>query len=126
MVGLRSEKVERVANYIPEQLVEGNPEANTLVVSWGGTYGSVFEAVKELNLNGQKCAHVHVQYINPMPKNMEEILRSFDNIVVCELNEGQMKSLINSKYSIAAKGYNKVQGKPFKVRELVQMLSTHL
>jgi 2-oxoglutarate ferredoxin oxidoreductase subunit alpha len=126
MVGLRSEKVERVANYIPEQVVEGNPEANTLVVSWGGTYGSVFEAVKELNLNGKKCAHVHVQYINPMPRNMEEVLRSFDNVVVCELNEGQMKSLINSKYSIAAKGYNKVQGKPFKVRELVQMLSTHL
>lgn len=123
MVGIRSEKVARVANYIPEQVIEGHEDAKNLVVSWGGTYGSVYEAVKETNKTENKCAHIHIQYVNPMPRNIESILKKYEKVVVCELNQGQMKDLINAKFSIGATGYNRIQGKPFKVRELTQMLS---
>jgi 2-oxoglutarate ferredoxin oxidoreductase subunit alpha len=126
MVNIRSQKVNKVADFIPEQIIEGNKDAKTLVVSWGGTYGSVHESVKELNAKDKACAHIHIEYINPMPKNIESILTSYENVIVCELNQGQMRNLINSKYSIAAKGYNKIQGKPFKVRELTQMIETHI
>jgi len=125
MIKLREEKVAKVANFIPEQVIEGNAKADTLVVSWGGTYGSVHQAVKEMNYQ-HPCAHVHIQYLNPFPKNLEKVLRSYSKIVVCELNRGQLKDLLNSKFSLNAKGYNKVQGKPFKVRELVQMLTKEI
>ena len=125
MINLREVKVAKVANFIPEQVIEGDAKADTLVVSWGGTYGSVHQAVKEMNYK-HPCAHVHIQYLNPFPKNLEKVLRSYSKIVVCELNRGQLKDLLNSKFSLNAKGYNKVQGKPFKVRELLQMLTKEI
>lgn len=126
MVNIRQEKVEKIQEFIPLQEVEGDESAKTLVVSWGGTYGAVHQTVKELNSQNKKCAHIHIQYLNPMPKNMESILKKYENVVVCELNKGQLRSLLNSKYSIDAKGYNKVQGKPFMVRELTQMLDQYV
>lgn len=126
MVNIRQEKVEKIQEFIPLQEVEGDESAKTLVVSWGGTYGAVHQTVKELNSQNKKCAHIHIQYLNPMPKNMESILKRYENVVVCELNKGQLRSLLNSKYSIDAKGYNKVQGKPFMVRELTQMLDQYV
>lgn len=123
MVSLREKKVEKVANYIPKQNVEGNPNADTLIVSWGGTYGPVHQAVNTFNRisDEKQVAHIHIQYINPLPKNMQELLKGFKKIYVCELNRGQMCELLNAKFSLGAKGYNKVQGKPFKVSELTQL-----
>lgn len=118
MVGIRAKKVEAVVNHIPEQLVEGDTDAKTLVVSWGGTYGSVHQAVSDF----KNVAHIHMQYLSPMPKNIESILNNYEKVIVCELNCGQLKDLLNSKFSINAQGYNKVQGKPFMVRELMGML----
>ncbi len=125
MVNLRAKKVMKVADNIPNQKVEGNKDADLLVVSWGGTYGSVHQAVKEVNTS-LSCAHIHMQYLNPMPKNIEKILRSYKKVFVCELNQGQLKAIINSKYSLNAKGYGKVQGKPFMVRELVQVITKEI
>lgn len=126
MVNLRAEKVERVANYIPEQIVEGNSEADLLIISWGGTYGSVHTAVTDMNESGQKLAHIHLQYINPMPKNVESIIKSYKKVLVCELNNGQMHNLLQGKYGVEMESYTKVQGKPFQVRELTGVFSKTL
>jgi 2-oxoglutarate ferredoxin oxidoreductase subunit alpha len=126
MVGIREEKVAKVANFIPEQVVEGKTDSETLVISWGGTYGSVHQAVNNINESGKSIAHVHIQYINPLPKNVESILKTYKKIIVCELNRGQLRDYLNSKFSLGIEGYNKVQGKPFMVRELVQVLETKL
>ncbi len=123
MVEVRSQKVAKVADNIPLQKIEGNEKAKTLIVSWGGTYGSIKSAVKQVNAGKQATvAHVHVQYLNPLPKNFEEILKSYNKIIVCELNQGQVKEYLNGKFSLNATGYNKIMGKPFSVRELVQYL----
>lgn len=126
MIGLRQQKVDRVANHIPEQAVEGAADADILVVSWGGTYGSVHQAVTTLVESGKKVAHAHIQYISPMPRNTESLLKKYKKVIVCELNKGQLRNYINSQYSLDVQGYSKVQGRPFKVRELVQMIESQM
>ncbi len=126
MVGLRADKVAKIADFIPEQPVEGDANAEVAVLSWGGTYGSVHQAVKEINANGKKVAHIHLRYINPLPRNLESLLKRFKHVLVCELNQGQMRFYLNGKYSLGLKGYSKVQGKPFKVRELSQIIEKEL
>ncbi len=126
MTKIREEKVAKVANFIPEQNIEGDADSKTLVVSWGGTYGSVHQAVSNLNNEGKKTAHIHIQYLNPLPKNLKTILNQYEKVVVCELNRGQLKDHLNAKFSLNLAGYNKVQGKPFKVRELTQVIETYL
>lgn len=120
MVKIRAEKIQRVANYIPLQEVEGAQEGKLLVVGWGGTYGSLHMAVKEVNQEGNKIGYTHFNYINPMPKNMEEIFSKFDKIVVCELNLGQMTLLLRDRFpNQNFIKYNKIQGQPFTIHELV-------
>lgn len=126
MVKLREEKVQRAANLIPEQVVEGEQTGDILLVSWGGTYGSTRMAVQEMHKQGKKVSLCHIKYISPMPKNMETVFKGFKKIVVAELNNGQMKDLINAKYEVGAVGYNKIQGLPFKISELVTMLNHKL
>ena len=89
MTDMRQAKIDYIANEIPELEILGNPEADLLVVGWGGTYGHLYSAVESMNAIGKKVAMVHFNYINPMPKNTEEILRRYKKIVVCELNNGQ-------------------------------------
>lgn len=125
MVGIRAEKVAKVANNIPKQKVEGDASASRCVVSWGGTYGSVHKAVENLNLNGQPTAHIHIKYLNPFPKNLGALLESFDEITVCELNKGQLANILSAKYSIQVNKYNKVKGKPFMVREIEQLMQVN-
>lgn len=122
MVTLREEKINKVALNIPDQKVTGNPNAKRCLVSWGGTYGSVSKAVENLNKDGIEMAHIHIKYLNPLPKNLESLLRSFEEITVCELNRGQLAGYLNSKFSLNVKKYNKVQGKPFKEREIYQLM----
>lgn len=126
MVTIRSTKVENVANHIPEQVVEGDPDAEVLVVSWGGTYGSVHEAVKVLKEKDQHVAHIHMRYLNPMPKNMADIIGKYNKIIVCELNQAQLKGILQSKFGKKLDGLNKIQGKPFKLRELTQMIEKEI
>lgn len=123
---LRQEKIERVADFIPDQKVDGPETGDLLVVSWGGTYGSVHTAVEAVQKKGQKVAHMHLRYINPMPKNVSDILKNYKKILVCELNLGQMQKIINGKFSCQAMGYYKMQGQPFKVSELMAVIEKHL
>lgn len=126
MVRIRQEKVDLVANNIPEQDLIGDASGDLLLVSWGGTYGATYQAVNQARAKGQKVSLMHMRYLNPMPKNVGEILGSFKQVVVAELNGGQLKDILNSRYACGAQSYTKVQGKPFMIRELCQMIDHKL
>ena len=130
MVKIRAEKIQRVANYIPLQEIEGAQEGELLVVGWGGTYGSIHTALKEINQEEEKIGFIHFNYINPMPKNIKEVFSKFKKIIVCELNLGQMTILLRDRFpSQDFMKFNKIQGQPFNIKELVnkfnQILGTN-
>ncbi|MEE1093442.1 MAG: 2-oxoacid:acceptor oxidoreductase subunit alpha [Bacteroidales bacterium] len=119
MVNYRKEKVERVANRIPEQQIEGDENAELLVVGWGGTQGALRTAVQELQAEGKSVAFTQFNYIMPLPKNTEEIMRRHKKVVVCELNMGQFVNYLRMNFEgVRFHQYNKVQGLPFEVSEL--------
>lgn len=119
MCKIRAEKVARIADVIPNQTLVGDDSGDLLVVSWGGTYGTMFTAVKEMQASGRKVSLAHFNYINPLPRNTEEILKGFKKIVVCELNLGQFYHYLRSKFpQHPLLKYNKVQGLPFMIGEL--------
>ena len=122
---MRQAKIDYIANSIPELEILGNPEADLLVVGWGGTYGHLYSAVESMNAIGKKVAMVHFNYINPMPKNTEEILRRYKKVVVCELNNGQFATQLCAKIPglTNVSRFNKVQGQPFMVSELTDHFS---
>jgi len=125
MVTARREKVDKVAGCIPEQKVYGNPDADTLLVGWGGTYGHLRSAVDELNRNGKKTALAHFNYIMPLPRNTHEILSKFKRIVVCELNAGQFASYLRSHFpEFTYQQFNKIQGQPFEIYEIVDHITS--
>ncbi len=127
MVGYRAEKVARVANKLPLQAVTGDVDGDTLVVSWGGTKGAVSTAVKELVTDGKKVAHAHFNHIMPLPRNTREIFAKYKKIIVCELNSGQFVSYLRMTMpEFNYLQYNKLQGLPFTVSELVQEISNNL
>ncbi|MCF6223178.1 MAG: 2-oxoacid:acceptor oxidoreductase subunit alpha [Flavobacteriaceae bacterium] len=120
MTDIRAEKVRRVANNIPDLKAEYDQEGDLLIVGWGGTYGSLHSAARDLHNQGYKVGHVHFNYINPMPKNTEEVFSKFKKIVVCELNKGQLSFVLKGKYTqFKFLEYNKVMGLPFSVTDLV-------
>lgn len=123
MVYARAEKVARIANDIPALEVMGNPEADTLLIGWGGTYGHLRTATDELNASGTPVAMAHFRYINPLPANTVEVLSRYKNIVCAELNTGQFADFLQSKISgLQIKRINKVQGQPFLVSEVVEQI----
>ena len=119
MVDTRAEKVQNVKYSIPELEIIGNEDADLLVVGWGSTRGHLMDAVSSINEKGKNVALAHFNYINPLPKNTEEVLRKFKKIVVCELNLGQFAAYLRSKIpGLNIMQYNKVQGQPFTAIEL--------
>jgi 2-oxoglutarate/2-oxoacid ferredoxin oxidoreductase subunit alpha len=126
MCHIREEKVQKASLNIPLQELEGEESGDLLVVSWGGTYGATHTAVKQLQKEGHKVSLMHLKYINPMPRNVEGIFKNFKKVIVAELNLGQMRQILNGKYNVGAKGYNKVQGLPFKISELVEAFKQEL
>ncbi|MBY0589479.1 2-oxoacid:acceptor oxidoreductase subunit alpha [bacterium] len=120
MVRLRQAKVDGIADSIPLQTVDGPASGDLLMVSWGGTYGAVSTAAAEARREGLSVAHAHLRYLNPFPKNLEAILKSYKKVLVCELNLGQLWLLLRGKYLVPAEKYNKVQGQPFLVTELTE------
>jgi 2-oxoglutarate ferredoxin oxidoreductase subunit alpha len=121
MVKIRAEKVKRIENYIPEQDIFGETEGDLLVVSWGGTAGAVRNAVEKARAQGLQVSHAHFRYINPLPKNTKEVLSGYKKVVVCELNNGQFVNYLRMNFpEIPYLQYNKVQGLPFTVIELVE------
>jgi 2-oxoglutarate ferredoxin oxidoreductase subunit alpha len=122
MTAIRAEKIERVKFNIPDLETEFAKEGDLLVIGWGGTYGSLHSAVKQMNELGHKnIGYAHFNYINPMPKNTEEVLSKFKKILVCELNSGQFASILKIKYSkFDFYQFNKVQGLPFANEDLIE------
>jgi 2-oxoglutarate ferredoxin oxidoreductase subunit alpha len=115
----RKAKVDRIVDYIPELEIEGDPDADIVVVGWGSTYGHITTAVRELNNEGIPVAHAHFNYINPLPKNTEEALKKFQIQLVCELNLGQFADYLTMKHTcFNFVKYTKIQGLPFTVLEI--------
>lgn len=127
MVATREAKVNGVSNSIPLLKIEGNPDADLLVIGWGGTHGHLMSAVNASNKKGQKVALAHFNYINPLPKNAVELIQGYKKVVVCELNSGQFATFLRSKVSgVEFLQYNKVQGQPFTVDELEECIGNLL
>jgi 2-oxoglutarate ferredoxin oxidoreductase subunit alpha len=119
MTETRHKKIANIAETIPLQEVVGPKSGKLLVLSWGGTYGSVLAAVQHCISEGLSVAHAHLRYLNPFPKNLGEIIRNYEKVLIPELNTGQLRLLIRSMFLVDAQGFNKIQGKPFLIRELV-------
>ncbi len=127
MVNLRQEKVDKIANYIPDQTLDSGPEkGKILVLGWGSTYGAIKSAVAELQAQGQAVSHAHLRYIRPFPKNLGTILKNFDQVLIPEINNGQLIKIIRDEFLVDAKGYNKIMGVPITKTELVMKLEEML
>lgn len=124
MVGLRAAKIDRIADFIPLTKPDsGRHNAKLLVLGWGSTYGAIKTAVRESIAEGFDVAHVHLHYINPFPKNLGELLNEYEQILIPEMNGGQLLQLIRGKYLVPAIGFSKVQGLPFTTLEMKQKIS---
>jgi 2-oxoglutarate ferredoxin oxidoreductase subunit alpha len=125
MVKLREEKVEKIADYLPEQKIDsGKDSGKVLVLGWGGTYGALKAAVKECIAEGMDVSHAHIRYIKPFPKNIEALMKRFDKVLIPEINNGQLIRIIRDRYLIPAIPFNKIQGVPFMKGELVEKIKT--
>jgi 2-oxoglutarate/2-oxoacid ferredoxin oxidoreductase subunit alpha len=123
MVKARQEKVDRITDFIPDQRLDSGPEkGNLLVLGWGSTYGSIKTAVAELQREGLAVSHAHLRYIRPFPKNLWQILGNFEEVLIPELNNGQLIRIIRDQYFIDAVGYNKIMGIPFTRHELIRKM----
>ncbi len=122
MCRTRAAKIQRMTADVPLAKVEGDENAEILLVGWGSTYGSIRAAREEAQNRGLKVGHVHVRSLNPFPANFGKLLAGRKRVLVPELNLGQLLFLIRSKFLVDARGVNKVQGKPFKVNELVEVI----
>jgi len=118
MVNLRAEKIKRIADDIPLQQVEGPKEGDLLVLNWGSTYGAAHTAANNLRKKGYSVADANLRYMNPFPRNLGEILRSYKKILIPEMNKGQLQFLIQAQFTIETVELSKVQGKPFHVKEI--------
>lgn len=119
MIKLRAEKIQRIAQDVPEAEVRGPESGKLLVLGWGGSYGAIYSALNELEEEGIKVSHCHIKYINPFPKNLKDILSQFEQVLIPELNMGQLLMLIRNDFpDVKSIGYHKVQGAPFQVHEM--------
>ncbi len=118
MTILREEKIAGIAADIPEIEIDTDADADLLVLGWGSSFGAITAGVRRVRANGSKVARVHLRYLNPFPRNLEEILRRYPKVLIPELNQGQLWRLIRAEYLIDAISYPKVQGQPFKAVEI--------
>ncbi|MFN8250685.1 MAG: 2-oxoacid:acceptor oxidoreductase subunit alpha [Ferruginibacter sp.] len=127
MVKTRQEKVDRIANYIPDQKLDsGADKGKVLVLGWGSTYGSIKSACAELQQQGKSVSHAHLRYIRPFPKNLGNLLKNFETVLIPEINNGQLIKIIRDVYFVDAKGYNKIMGVPITKGELVDEIGKYL
>ena len=120
MVHIRQAKVDKIADYIPEQSIDsGSDSGDVLLLSWGSTYGAVKTATKRLIEEGLSVSHAHVKYLNPLPKNLGDLVKKFDKVIMPEMNNGQFIKIVREKFLVDAKGLNKIKGLPFATDEIV-------
>jgi 2-oxoglutarate ferredoxin oxidoreductase subunit alpha len=124
MTQLRAQKVAGID--VPDLDVDHDEGADLLVVSWGGTYGPVHAGVRRVRDGGRAVAHAHLRWLNPFPRNLGDVLRSYDRVLVPEMNLGQLLQLIRARYLVDAVGYNRVTGKPFRASEIADAVEAAL
>ena len=118
MVRIRAAKVEAIAQDVPNVVPSGDPEGELLIVGWGSTYGPITAALTPVRKAGHKVGHVHLRHLNPLPRNLGEVLSRYEKVLVPEMNMGQLLLVLRAKYLVDAIGLNKIQGKPFKQSEI--------
>ena len=127
MVKSREAKVEKIADYIPLQTIDtGAEKGKVLILGWGSTYGTIKSAALHLQSQGKQVSHAHIKYMRPFPKNLGDILKNFETVVIPEINNGQLIKIIRDKYFVDAKGYNKIMGVPITKQELVTAVEQYL
>jgi 2-oxoglutarate ferredoxin oxidoreductase subunit alpha len=127
MTDTRFAKIDGIANDIPEQGVEiGDTKGKLAVVGWGSTFGPINRAVHNMRAKGHDVSHIHIRHIWPLPRNLEKLLKSYDKVLVAEMNKGQMLTLLKSQYLVDAKALLKVSGQPFKIEEVENAIRTQL
>ena len=127
MTDTRAAKIKGIANDVPAQTIHAGPDSGPVaVVGWGSTYGSINRAVSSLLDQGKQVSHIHLTNIWPLPANLGELLAGFDKVLVPEMNTGQLLTVLRSEYLVPAKGINKVNGQPFKIRELEQAITAEM
>lgn len=122
MIKLRAQKIKNIENDIPEVEVEYEQEGNLLVLGWGSTYGAITEAVTRARNKGLLVSQTHIRYLNPLPKNLGDVLSRFKNVLIPEINLGQLSKIIKSEYLVPVKTINKVKGLPFKAQEIEEQI----
>ncbi len=123
MVKLRQEKVDLIAQFIPDQKLDsGADSGKVLVIGWGSTFGAIKSACIELQSKGVSVSHAHLRYIRPFPKNLGDIIKNFDHILIPEINNGQLIKIIRDTYMVDAKGFNKIMGTPIYKAELIEVI----
>ena len=123
MTDVRKNKIDNIANDIPEQKVaRGDDTGEIAVVGWGSTFGPITRAVQKIRADGHKVSHIHLRHIWPLPINLGSLLNNFKKIIVAEMNTGQLITILRSKYLVDAQGLNKISGQPFKVSEVEEAI----
>jgi 2-oxoglutarate ferredoxin oxidoreductase subunit alpha len=127
MVKIREEKVDKIADDIPEQRLDSGAEkGKLLVLGWGSTYGVIKSAVAELQSQGHEVSHAHIRYVRPFPRNLGDIIKNFEQVLIPEINNGQLIKIIRDKYLVDAKAYNKIMGIPITKGELTEVMKKML
>lgn len=127
MVKIRQEKVDKIASHIPLQKLDSGPEkGKILVLGWGSTYGAIKSACAELQKQGHAVSHAHLRYIRPFPSNLGEIINNFEQVLIPEINNGQLIKIIRDVYFVDARGYNKIMGIPITKGELIDTIKKML
>jgi 2-oxoglutarate ferredoxin oxidoreductase subunit alpha len=125
MVKIRAEKIEKIADMIPEQKVDhGAEKGKTLIIGWGSTFGVIKTAVKQAVAEGESVGHVHLRYLNPLPRNLGDLISNFERVVIPEMNNGQLIKIIRDKYLVDAIPLNKIKGIPFATEEILNVIKS--
>jgi 2-oxoglutarate/2-oxoacid ferredoxin oxidoreductase subunit alpha len=123
---VRAAKVERVAQEIGELDLAGPERGEVLLIGWGGTYGAIRQAQQTLAAQGKSVSHAHLRWLSPLEPGLARVIHNFQHVIVAELNTGQLRQVIRATYLVDAIGLNKIQGLPFKVREVQEAIEAKL
>jgi 2-oxoglutarate ferredoxin oxidoreductase subunit alpha len=127
MTDIRAAKIANIAHDVPEQDVSlGDRTGALAVVGWGSTFGPINKAVERARERGHSVSHIHLRYLNPFPANLGALLGGFENILVPEMNNGQLVTMLRSRYLVPAEGLNKVTGQPFKIADVASAIDAAL
>jgi 2-oxoglutarate ferredoxin oxidoreductase subunit alpha len=126
MVRMRQAKVDRAAEDIPDIEIFGELTGKVLVLGWGSTYGAITSAVERLQAQGHKVSSAHIRHLNPFPKNLGDVLKGFERVIIPEMNLGQLSMMIRARFLVDAVPFSKVKGRPFQIREIVRKVEEYL